>query len=1515
MSFGLGGGIGDFGGSFGTTGYDSSAGGSFGLGGVSGPSVGNSAPSSSGSFGLGGFSGPSSGPGGTSSSFGTSGYDSSAGGSFGLGGFSGPSSGPGGTSGGGYSDPGGFGFDDFGSSPIGFSGAEFGDVYGAPSIGSDGFYSGMDTSQMGNAAFDAALGTLDTFGPAPGAFGPDGLAGLVGTFDTGRFGGSDPFAGSFGGLTDPTGFTQAQTAAMAPAGSFDMFGAMPAMPSVTSVDPAIAAAIGAMGRAQDERESLMFDPNAMNNAALSQVAFSPEVFAPQALVSNPAFAPTQAVAGLPSRNVETENVRGIPIGTTELDMLSRIAQAEAGNQGRIGRDAVVSTVMNRTAADAFPNSIAGVIGQRNQFEPVGRYGGVANLPAAPAQTQADVLAALARGGDPTRGATFFQNPDITAARGTNFAQGREPTAMIGQHAFYDGYGRGRTVDVPSYQAVVEPGLLGLPPSNAFGPASNAPGSAPVAMASAPSMSLGQLADMIAGAFTGGPPSAQAAPSQPAPSQQAIDMVTGGFPSRGPAMENAPYGSANSLGPEFYEDTSRALNAVGSPEMRAADAVAALQGALSSRDEARGQATPVEQAAATPSSFNAGFVDPGLFADRGRMDALQGALTDRAAAMRDALLAGPPSAQAAPQLVERDVTPINPATGLPGFQVTKEFTDRLPSIVAGSPPATRDEVEAVGARIADYYSGLNAMHDMQRGPMAPAMPAMAMDIPPAPVIGSPVDPNAAINVPQAFQNNPVQAVLPGYTAASAYDRNAFERNVVPQLFNAAAGLVPFGGLANAAAQLFGVPSIGQYISQNMIPSADPRHGDLMVAMMDNPTLGQGDGLSFDGFGQPPREEDDKGDDAKPAPVPSSRGRRYLGPGDDLLRYAIAGGEREFYEDDDEDEPGYAEGGRVKPQRGGGAAFQTGALKPSFDLSGAGSRIMGALSGMFGSGGMLNPTGGLVEPSVEGVVGAADFAADMLTPGPGIDDGLRQMRDARDAFGRGEYLDAAGMGLSGLLTAGADIPQLGMFAGKLARTADLDALTRAQRMAEAGADRRAIWDETGWFKGADGQWRFEIDDRPARFNDNITGERSYGSGAYSDAVTHPEFYRAYPDVARIDTSVDIMPQPGGSYLRPENREQLGLFDIGEEISAKGRTSRHAEGNILNPLLHEGQHAIQFREGFAPGGNLSVARDMSAEPLMGDIQALQDYIATTRRLVRSADEIGPFERSQLDSIADAEKELAALQSQIAGRPPTAFEAYQRLAGEVEARNVEARRDFWPADRRARPPWETQDVPDELQIIRGRTDGPQMSIGDDLPMDEASRMARMREMGYADEPFYRGEASGSLPDEYPAGRDFSRDKATSDGFAQRGGQPEAREFRLKVEKPLNINREMTLGEYADIVRAAGPDDAERLVRAAPIEGNWTVERFLRVANANRGIELMPGAQAMQLLEMNTSGAIDVLRRAGYDAIDSGRDVRMLKATGIRHKDAAFDPARAGEGGIFLGLGGLGALGATYPSEDQFEE
>lgn len=58
------------------------------------------------------------------------------------------------------------------------------------------------------------------------------------------------------------------------------------------------------------------------------------------------------------------------ISKEDLDVLERCVEAEAGNQGLLGKQYVTDVILNRMYSDDYPNSIIGVIYQENQFEVV-----------------------------------------------------------------------------------------------------------------------------------------------------------------------------------------------------------------------------------------------------------------------------------------------------------------------------------------------------------------------------------------------------------------------------------------------------------------------------------------------------------------------------------------------------------------------------------------------------------------------------------------------------------------------------------------------------------------------------------------------------------------------------------------------------------------------------------------------------------------------------------------------------------------------------------------------------------------------------------------------------------------------------------------------------------------------------------------------------------------------------------------------------------------------------------------
>jgi hypothetical protein len=322
-------------------------------------------------------------------------------------------------------------------------------------------------------------------------------------------------------------------------------------------------------------------------------------------------------------------------------------------------------------------------------------------------------------------------------------------------------------------------------------------------------------------------------------------------------------------------------------------------------------------------------------------------------------------------------------------------------------------------------------------------------------------------------------------------------------------------------------------------------------------------------------------------------------------------------------------------------------------------------------------------------------------PGLGEAVGAEDTAR-AYNAGNYGEAAVNGIStglGAVPVGGDMAGgllKAMFGGLMAKTADMGALNKAVKMANEGADKKAIWDATGWFKGADDQWRFEIDD---------SGAFTKGYGPMSeimnkqgsrvrDVMRHPELLDAYPRIMNDVTVDPFIGAPGQKGTFDPNHNVLGLND---ELrgSAMGST-----------ILHELQHGIQTKEGFARGAHpeeyasgamfhekaRSLQGDLSKE-LTGGLTYKPDEII---RDLKYADPDRVQAIVKAHGFDTTDEALAFLKKQDEMRTP--YSQYKRTAGEVEARNVQTRMNMTPAERRAKAPWETQDVPDELQIVRRR-------------------------------------------------------------------------------------------------------------------------------------------------------------------------------------------------------------------------
>lgn len=322
----------------------------------------------------------------------------------------------------------------------------------------------------------------------------------------------------------------------------------------------------------------------------------------------------------------------------------------------------------------------------------------------------------------------------------------------------------------------------------------------------------------------------------------------------------------------------------------------------------------------------------------------------------------------------------------------------------------------------------------------------------------------------------------------------------------------------------------------------------------------------------------------------------------------------------------------------------------------------------------------------------------------------------------------------------------YAGEKAKNADKAALNTAKEMEKNGADAETIRQKTGWFRGADGKWRWEIDDSDAetdtkwgflrnpdakRYNElfekvylhdtataedlnelqildkNLKGVRK--SPLYLDEIVrHDKLFEAYPTLR--DVKVRFEANTGnkeGSYHPEENEFVL-------------RTGLKLEPEKLkNTLIHEIQHAIQEQEGFARGTNPGYWDEMiqsgySRRKNDGRIErARKEY----HRIFDSApeefkDKVRRINRARLDGDYDAaetvvdelyDSEYADLWSQLdmaefewrsdRGEELNAYDLYRNTAGEIEARDAAARRGLTAEERRGRNP----DTGDENTVFSG--------------------------------------------------------------------------------------------------------------------------------------------------------------------------------------------------------------------------
>lgn len=139
-------------------------------------------------------------------------------------------------------------------------------------------------------------------------------------------------------------------------------------------------------------------------------------------------------------------------------------------------------------------------------------------------------------------------------------------------------------------------------------------------------------------------------------------------------------------------------------------------------------------------------------------------------------------------------------------------------------------------------------------------------------------------------------------------------------------------------------------------------------------------------------------------------------------------------------------------------------------------------------------------------------------------------------------------------------------------------KAREMEEAGFDAKAIRDNTGWERGHDGKWRYEIDDlifkNDIKFDDIVIKSRAAKSVKLKDAIEAEDLFKAYSFLEDYELVVlDLPPRVEGWVNHGEKRIYMTSAYWDNDVP---------KGRARSVMVHEVQHAIQRAEGFEVGGD---------------------------------------------------------------------------------------------------------------------------------------------------------------------------------------------------------------------------------------------------------------------------------------------------------------------------------------------
>ncbi len=265
----------------------------------------------------------------------------------------------------------------------------------------------------------------------------------------------------------------------------------------------------------------------------------------------------------------------------------------------------------------------------------------------------------------------------------------------------------------------------------------------------------------------------------------------------------------------------------------------------------------------------------------------------------------------------------------------------------------------------------------------------------------------------------------------------------------------------------------------------------------------------------------------------------------------------------------------------------------------------------------------------------------------------------------------------------------------RTFRMDNLSVAKDMEKNKKKAKAIKAATGWERGADGKWRYEMPDVVLRDPKEWVNKKAL---TLSDIVEkpndlfkeYPELFDAYPELKDMKI-LKGRAKSGGVFYN--NAITLNLGDIREAIKYDLDTHyKLANNSLKKTLVHEIQHYIQEHEGFAQGGNSEMIVDKNVLDAIAKLRAEKDAVAKEFYAMSPAEQ-----QKRKYEINNRYNDLTKHIERLEKSSRIGYDGYKRLAGEVEARNASARLNMTPEERRKTLAESTEDVARKDQILLG--------------------------------------------------------------------------------------------------------------------------------------------------------------------------------------------------------------------------